>query len=78
MQIRLKMRFSCAFPPLTIFHDRRSIRPDSANIANPAGSAIPIPEIHKLISPLVFLALAESTIAAIYVSCSKKIGDLGR
>jgi hypothetical protein len=69
MQIRLKMRFSCASRQLRNFDERQAARPNSAN----APTSLAFPEIHSLPLPSVFLALAESTISAIYVSGLTKL-----
>ena len=75
MQIRLKMRSSCTFRPLTDFHERRSIRPDSVITANAASTAISPAEIHRLPLPSVILLLAHSTFLAIYVNVLRKLAN---
>jgi hypothetical protein len=55
------------------FDEWRSVWPDSVSTADLASSTIFLPEIHRLPLPSVFLALADSTISAIYVSVRTKL-----
>jgi len=65
MQIRLKMRFSWRLRSLTIFHERRSILPDSATPLTPPAPLFPFPKSTNFYCLSYFWRLPTSTIAAI-------------